>query len=409
MGGKRHPEEESNRHPEDESNRHPEEESSTLGFFSVGWILPLMQLAAKRPLLEGDVWDCPRKQSVGYAADLFWHSWNLEQSAAKASVPERKPSLTTALLRAYGREIAISGLCQMSFALTQLCQPYLVGEIVNYMATGKGGLNYGVGLTFGFASISITSSALLHLTLFRNRRLGASVRSAVMASVYSYSLNLSSSARAQAGTGTLTTLMAIDSEKMFIAAQFVHFLWHGPFAALVVLLLLIRELGIRPCAAGLGWVLMMIFMQNKLSDLIAKIRQRMVSLTSERIKLSSELLSAIRAIKFYGWEQPLGERILKERSKEMTQLHRYLTCSSYLRELLFIGGPFLTMVLYTTYISADHGTFSVSQVFRVLAFGNTLRFPLNLLGQALKNFSDARISVSRLEKFLRSRLCVLTP
>ena len=376
---------------------HPEEESSILGFFSVSWVLPLLQLAAKRPILEEDVWDCPKKQSVGYAAGKFWSSWTIEESNAKAL--ERKPSLLTALLKAYGREIAISGLCQMSFALTQLAQPYLVGEIVNYMATGNGGLNYGVGLTFGFASISITSSALLHLTLFRNRRLGASVRSAVMASVYSYSLNLSSSAQAQAGTGTLTTLMAIDSEKMFIAAQFIHFLWHGPFAALVVLLLLIRELGIRPCSAGLGWVLMMIFMQNKISDLIAKIRQRMVSLTSERIKLTSELLSAIRAIKVYGWEQPLGERILQERSKEMTQLHRYLTCSSYLRELLFIGGPFLTLVLYTTYIYADLRPFSVAQVFRVLAFGNTLRFPLNLLGQALKNFSDAKISISRLELF----------
>lgn len=38
-------------------------------------------------------------------------------------------------------------------------------------------------------------------------------------------------------------------------------------------------------------------------------------------------------------------------------------------------------------------------VFRLLAFLNITRFPLNLLGQALKSFNDAQVSLNRLNRF----------
>lgn len=43
---------------------------------------------------------------------------------------------------------------------------------------------------------------------------------------------------------------------------------------------------------------------------------------------------------------------------------------------------------------------SVVDLFRLLAFLNITRFPLNLLGQALKSFNDAQVSLQRLNRFL---------
>lgn len=40
------------------------------------------------------------------------------------------------------------------------------------------------------------------------------------------------------------------------------------------------------------------------------------------------------------------------------------------------------------------------ELFRLLAFLNITRFPLNLLGQALKSFNDAQVSLQRLNRFL---------
>ena len=43
---------------------------------------------------------------------------------------------------------------------------------------------------------------------------------------------------------------------------------------------------------------------------------------------------------------------------------------------------------------------TVVELFRLLAFLNITRFPLNLLGQALKSFNDAQVSLQRLDRFL---------
>jgi ABC-type multidrug transport system fused ATPase/permease subunit len=49
--------------------------------------------------------------------------------------------------------------------------------------------------------------------------------------------------------------------------------------------------------------------------------------------------------------------------------------------------------------TSDIRPLSYVDVFRLLAFLNITRFPLNLLGQSLKAFNDGQVSISRLNRF----------
>jgi ABC-type multidrug transport system fused ATPase/permease subunit len=57
------------------------------------------------------------------------------------------------------------------------------------------------------------------------------------------------------------------------------------------------------------------------------------------------------------------------------------------------------MVIFVSSVFAFGNSLSVVQIFRVLAFVNVLRLPTNLLGQALKTYNDALVSVVRLNRF----------
>ena len=374
-------------HPED-SARFP---------FLVSWIFPLIRTAHERPLDEADVWACPKSQCVEADTAMFWESWREE--VQEASKIKSKPSLTRGLLRAFRADIMAGSVKQFFFMITQIAQPYLVGELVQFTATSNGGINYGVALAIGLAVVSVVSSTSLSASLFSSRKLGIAVRSALMMAVYEHGLQLTASSRAKMTTGTITSLVAIDCEKLFQAALFGHFAWHGPIASIIVVCLLIREIGWAPALCLFGFIVVLVPLQNQLALIIGRARQRMIKRTDERVKLTSEILTAIRAIKVYSWEIPMGSRVLAVRGEELKHLGEYLLSNTNLRELLFMALPFMGIIVFSFIVYHSRLPLSVPLVFRVLSFVNILRFPLNLLGQALKGFTDAFVALERLERF----------
>lgn len=62
--------------------------------------------------------------------------------------------------------------------------------------------------------------------------------------------------------GQTTNLMAIDAEKLFLAIQFIHFIWQGPVTSIIVMLLLIREVGLLPAFSGMIFIFLLIPLQN---------------------------------------------------------------------------------------------------------------------------------------------------
>jgi hypothetical protein len=205
------------------TTRHPEESEWSCLKVMVFWITPLIKLANKRQILESDVWNCPTKSSVEYNEKNFRNCWEDEKVAAV--LVSRPPSLTRALFISFGYEFLMAGFYQFCFMCSQIAQPFLVGALVEYAMTGNNGFQYGIGLALGLGAVSLVSSLALSSGLFTQRVLGGSIRCGVMMAVYQHALLLTSGAKQQNTVGQITNLIAIDSEKLFLALQFLHFLW----------------------------------------------------------------------------------------------------------------------------------------------------------------------------------------
>jgi ATP-binding cassette subfamily C (CFTR/MRP) protein 1 len=362
---------------------HPEDNANLFTKIMVSWVTPLITLAGQQQLLDTDVWETPSNQSVKTDYDTVWDAWMDETE--KAVAENREPSLSQALFLGFGKEFRIAGILQAMFMFSQIAQPYLVGELVSFVKFGGGGIQYGVGISIALLVVSLISSLSFTGSFNVLRRLGVSVRSGIMMAVYEKSLKLTSASRMQNTIGQTTNLMSIDAEKLFISVQFVHFVWQGPVANIIVMFLIIQDVGVGPALLGLASQLALIPIQNYLADTIGKVRRSMVKHTDERVKLMNEILQAIRIIKVYAWEIAMEKRVMEVRKKEIKGLNMYLSLNCVLREMLFLAGPIANIVIFTSFVYAFGQQLTLVEMFRVSAFINILRLPSNLLGQALKN------------------------
>jgi hypothetical protein len=79
-----------------------------------------------------------------------------------------------------------------------------------------------------------------------------------------YVLPITAAAKQSHSVGQITNLAAIDTEKIFLAAQFPHFLWQGPITCIIVLSILITEVGWAPALAGIAWLGLLVPVQDRI-------------------------------------------------------------------------------------------------------------------------------------------------
>ena len=125
--------------------------------------------------------------------------------------------------------------------------------------------------------------------------------------------------------------MSIHCEKLVFAILLFNFLWAGPVMALIIMALLILEVGVFPSLVGMAWIFLLIPVQSKMASLIGLYRRDMAKHSDTRVKLINEILQIIRIIKFYAWEVPMEERVVKARSLEIDALFKYLSQNGYHR------------------------------------------------------------------------------
>jgi ATP-binding cassette, subfamily C (CFTR/MRP), member 1 len=211
--------------------QHPEEthRNFVLDRILVKWINPLIQLAYQDPLEESDVWPVDdTEMSVQRHALLFSAAWATERTRAREQGDS--PSMRHTLARVYRRDLVLGGVYQLHFLVLQLLQPFIIGRLLHYISAGSedsssSGVATGLMWALLLGLVAFLSSNALILAFSNNRRFGTFVRAGLMMNIYEHSMHITNASRMKNDIGTTTNLMAIDSEKIFLAVQFVHFLW----------------------------------------------------------------------------------------------------------------------------------------------------------------------------------------
>nr|XP_045722869.1 ATP-binding cassette sub-family C member 10 isoform X2 [Mirounga angustirostris] len=319
-----------------------EDGESWLSRFSYAWLAPLLARGARGELRQPqDTCRLPRRLHPIYLARAFQEHW---QEGAR---------LWRALYKAFGRHYLALGLLKLVGTMLGFSGPLLLSLLVGFLEEGQEPLSNGLLYALGLAGGAILGAVLQNQYGYEIRKVTLQARGTVLNILYRKALQLGPR---RPPAGEVLNLLGTDSERLLNFAGSFHEAWGLPLQLAITLYLLHQQ-------------------------------------------LITELLSGIRVIKFFGWEQALGARVEACRARELGRLWviKYLDAACvYLWAALPVV---ISIVIFITYVLMGH-QLTATKVFTALALVRMLILPLNNFPWVINGLLEAKVSLDRIQRFL---------
>ena len=205
----------------------------------------------------------------------------------------------------------------------------------------------------------------------------------------------------QVSSGAIINLMAVDSFKLSEISAYLHFLWAStPVQAVLAVVLLYQVLGFSSIA-GISMMILLLPVNMFISNRFAAIQKKILAATDARIHITNEVLSSIRIIKYFAWEQRFMDSVNEKRSTELGHLRvRYILWSA--AATIWGGAPILiTFLSFAVYTLVEKKILVPSIAFTALSLFQILRIPLDQLADMVAHVQESKVSVDRIEEFLQ--------
>ncbi|KAG0279120.1 hypothetical protein BGZ95_002211 [Linnemannia exigua] len=380
----------------------PEYSSSLYSQLAFSWVNPMVYLGYRRPLQDADL---PDIEVLDYSTHSI-KRYNLV----------KQDSLFWSLFKVLKGEFFAQFLWSVPWCIFINVSPYCLNKIIGYIECKDCGpptvvqYLYVFGLLFSSLLESLTDQQALHI----GRRIFVHTISICNAEVFAKSLRRKDMAspadkteegekengdKKKDGSLNIANLIAVDVKKLEIPFSYVFYLYGFPIQFILAGVQLYWLLGYASLV-GIACMFLTYPIPAKLYSMILKLFKEIMNTKDERMDALNEMLSAIRIVKFFGWESKFEEKITAAREKELQR-----TKDSYIQmiftDIVWMIVPLLNVVIIlTVYTKVFGNEISASKMFTTLALFNIMRQSLNALPWQIKNTMQAAVSLKRINKFL---------
>ena len=217
-----------------------------------------------------------------------------------------------------------------------------------------------------------------------------------MGLIYRKALRLS---RVKGGAGEVINLLTGDVNKINDAVVNFHFLWAAFVEVALILGISFYLIGISALPA-VGYILILLPVQMYLGKRTNDLGRSQAEKTTERVHLMSELLTAIKLIKFYAWEVPFADKIELIRVSEMSLIYDGLITKVINYTIVFAIPVLVALTSLSMYVALGN-TLNASVSFTTLSVFNTLRYPFFMLPMAVKSTVGAVAAMDRIDAYMQ--------
>lgn len=135
--------------------------------------------------------------------------------------------------------------------------------------------------------------------------------------------------------------------------------------------------------------------------LIQKVYQEQkMKLADERVRITGEVVSGIRVLKFYAWEGPSRDVIKNARASEASKLLSFWLWQASSMVLALICPTLALVATFATYYLTKSRMPSISDTFLALSMFKLIQLPFKAFSEGVSATSQALVSFRRLESFL---------
>ncbi|KAM1840085.1 hypothetical protein ACFX14_014845 [Malus domestica] len=186
--------------------------------------------------------------------------------------------------------------------------------------------------------------------------------------------------------GEIVNYVAVDAYKIGEFPFWFHQLWSTSLQLCLSLLIVYFSVGLATIAA-LTVLIVTVVASYPLRMLQHEYQKKLMAAQNRRLKAIAEALTNMKILKLYSWETNFKKVIEGLRTEEMKWLTQVLRQKGYYT-VLFWSSPILGFTL------------SSVNVFTFLATLRIVQEPIKLIPDVFGAFIEAKISLSRIVKFL---------
>ncbi|XP_041931073.1 ATP-binding cassette sub-family C member 12-like isoform X1 [Alosa sapidissima] len=375
------------------SGSHPLDDAGFFAFASFAWMTPMMWRLFKDRLDRSSLFLSPN-DGANINGDRMERLWQEEVSR----VGLKKASLGRVMLRFQRTRLILSVLSSFLLTVALFLGPaVLVYEILSYAETpAEYSLSYGLGMCFALFSSEFCKAFLISLLWAINLRTATRVKGAFSMLAFRNIINL----RIITGVsvGQVINVLTADSYRMFEAVVFGSFLFCVPVLLILCISYACYVLGYT-ALIGVSVYLVFIPVQFGVAKVINVFRRKAVTITDSRVRTMNEVLTCIKLIKMYAWEESFEKKITEIRKKEKGLLQK----AGYVQSMNAANtaivptlATILTFIVHTLLgLPLDPST-----AFTIIAIFNSMRFSLGLLPFCVKSLAEGTVAIARLKKLL---------
>ncbi|KAF9156049.1 hypothetical protein BG015_007466 [Linnemannia schmuckeri] len=364
----------------------------------------------RRPLLDGDIADqMPQHLRTQHSFTLLSQMW--EQHKQKRRAKGKTPNLMLLSLRAFGPKLLPVTLISLTQSVLEYSQVLLLGVLLDYITTSTSAAKearppseYGIILAVALF-LSTFLATLANGQFFQGSYvLGIELRTALTGLIYQKSLVLSPGARQRSTVGEISNHMSVDTERIGFAVTAFPMSVSSAFEIVLAIYLLYTRLG-PSSLTSVGVIIMIIPMQGLMAKVVNKAKDRKLEAMDNRVRILTEVLSSIKTVKMYSWENAFRKRVARFRTEEIKYL-RHMGVAFAFMCIMYSSLPLimslLTFVIYSYFggPGGTQGTISAQLIFVTVTLFARLAQPLGRLSGMTSSLIALNVAYKRIQGLL---------
>ncbi|KAF9974142.1 hypothetical protein BGZ73_002503 [Actinomortierella ambigua] len=374
---------------------------------------PLIDLSTQRTLGFADVQNLqPDDYKTAFVVSRLDYLW--KKAVQRAKKRGSTPSLFWTIVRTFQRQLVPIVFFRIILAVVTYGQPYLLGLLLDYLGDNNTKdkttkdpraqtREYGLLIACSMFLFACTFSFIYTYNRSQILLISQAARNSLAAMIFRKSLKLSARSRQLVGSNEVNH-MAVDA-----------YIWGDAFLDLTVWISIPIEIGVALYMLSrlLGWsmlagVLVMVAF-TPLQIHMAKIAE---TLTDEKLRridarttATSQVLTGIKVVKLYGWEEAFLDRIQNHLRKAELDTLAAIGRVQAITSIVFISSSLIIcMVTLSVYALIGGPNFTPGQLTPKIAFVSMalfalLRNPVASLSDALSTTIAVLVSTRRMQEY----------
>ncbi|KAJ9097158.1 hypothetical protein QFC21_004827 [Naganishia friedmannii] len=261
-------------------------------------------------------------------------------------------------------------------------------------------VGHGLGLAIGLAAMQEVASLLGNHYYLQSFGCGFMMRSALINQIARKSLRLSPKSRIEFPNGKQITAISTDASYAEWCFPLLVQAVVEPFAIVLGFILLILNLG--PSAlVGIGVLAVSAPFIASLTHGLVTTRQQQLKMVDRRVRLTTEILNAIRQIKLYAYESYFSKRVLDCRDQELARVRERMRIRATLQMVMTLLPTLAAVLSFMTYSLAGN-ELTTATIFASLQLFNVIQFPMQVLPTVFSFLTDGHVAIGRISKILKA-------